>query len=103
MYDGERGRLVKRRGGHFLWIEKVRTRTVAQISRSGKLYQERMQPDHRVTRRTPAPHHDVGINAAHGLELNPPFPPPPVLHAEDDKPPDTGLTEPWPFGDEEIS
>jgi len=73
------------------------------VSKSAKLYQERMQPDHRVTRRIPAPHHDMSINAAHTLDLHPPFPPSHILHAEDDKPPDSGLTEPWPFGEEEIS
>ena len=76
---------------------------MATITHSGKLYQERMEPAHRNTRRTPAPHHDMGINAAHVLPLHPPFPPPHVLHAEDDKPPDSGLVAPWPFGDEEIT
>jgi hypothetical protein len=80
-----------------------REEPMAQVTRSGKLYQERMQPAHRKTRRTPAPHHDMGLNAAHGLTLHPPYPPPEVLHLEDNKPPDSGLTEPWPFGSEEIS
>jgi hypothetical protein len=76
---------------------------MSSITRSGKLYQERMEPHLRNTRRTPSPHHDVSINAAHTLPLRPPLPPVEVLHAEDDKPPDSGLTEAWPHGDEEIS
>lgn len=72
-------------------------------SRSAKLYQERHDPAHRNTRRTPGPHHDLGLNAAHTLPLRPPLPTQEVLHAEGDKPPDSGLTKPWPFGDEEIS
>jgi hypothetical protein len=76
---------------------------MAKVTHSGKLYQERIQPDHRNTRRTPAPHHDMSINAAHSLPLLPPLPTAEVLHAEDDKPPDSGLTGPWPHGDEEVS
>lgn len=72
------------------------------LSRSAKLYQERHQPAHRNTRRTPGPWHDLGLNAAHDLPLEPPAPPPWVLHTEDDKPPDSADTEPWPWGEKEI-
>jgi len=72
------------------------------ISMSAKLYQERKQPEHRTTRRRPALWHDIGLNAAHGVELEPPYPPPWVLHREDDKPPDAADTEPWPWGEKEI-
>lgn len=76
---------------------------MVNVTRSGKLYQERMLPAQRQTRRTPAPHHDMSMNAAHALPMHSPYPQISVLHAEDDKPPDSGLTEPWPYGDEEIS
>jgi hypothetical protein len=68
-----------------------------RISGSSKQYQERMEPDHRNTRRYPGPHHDLVMNAAHALPLDPPLPRIDVLHAEDDKPPDSGLTGTWPW------
>jgi hypothetical protein len=73
-----------------------------RLSRSPKLYQERKQPDHRTTRRYPALRHDLAINPAHALPMSPPLPTVPVLHAEDNKPPDAGLTEVWPHGEVEI-
>jgi hypothetical protein len=44
-------------------------------------------------------------NAVHGMEMQPPYPTIDVLHAEDDKPPGAGGTDPWPHGftEEEIT
>lgn len=72
--------------------------TTPELSRSAKLYQEMRQPEHRETRRQPGTHIDLGNNAAITMELKPPYPTIDVLHAEDDKPPEAGLTEPWPHG-----
>lgn len=78
--------------------------TTPPISMSMKLYQERMQPEHRETRRQPGPHIDLAGNAAHRMEQRPPLPNIDVLHAEDDKPPAAAGTEVWPWGhvEEEI-
>jgi len=75
-----------------------------ELSRSAKLYQELREPDHRTTRRTPSPHINLGDNAAHHLEMKTPYPLYDVLHEEDDKPPESGRTDPWPHGhvEEEI-
>lgn len=69
-----------------------------ELSRSAKRYQELREPEHRTTRRRPSPHLDRRDNGAHSLEMKPPYPLYDVLHAEDDKPPESGLTSPWPHG-----
>lgn len=78
--------------------------TTPELSRSAKLYQERREPEHRTTRRRPNAHLDLGENAAHTVEMQPPYPTIDVLHAEDDQPPDAAATEVWPHGfvEEEI-
>ena len=38
------------------------------------------------------------MNAANTMELRAPHPIVPVLFAEDDFPPDAGVTKPWPWG-----
>lgn len=76
--------------------------TTPKLSKSAKLYQERMQPDHRTTRREPGFWHDLGLNAVHDLDLKPPYPVVEVLHDQGGKPPDAGLTEPWMHGEEEL-
>lgn len=72
------------------------------LSKSARLYQERMEPEHRNTRRFPAARHDLGINAAHGLPMHPPYPTVDILHDEDNKPPEAGETGVWPRGAIEI-
>lgn len=76
-----------------------------ELSMSAKLYQEMRQPDHRETRRTPNTHIDLRGNAVHDLAMRPPYPTIDVLHGEDDKPPEAGGTDPWPYGtvEEEIT
>jgi len=69
-----------------------------QLTKSAKLYQERRQPQHRNTRRHPGMHHDFDMNAANHLELRAPFPTIETLHIENDKPPDAGRTDIWPWG-----
>lgn len=69
-----------------------------KLTKSAKLYQERRQPEHRNTRRHPGPHHDMLMNAAHSLEMRAPYPTVQTLHDEDDKPPDAGATDVWPWG-----
>ena len=72
------------------------------IGRSAKLYQELKEPTHRTTRRGPGPRHSVELNAANTLELTRPLPTPNVLHAQDNKPPESGATtKPGPYGNEE--
>lgn len=83
------------------------------LSRSAKLYQERRQPEHRTTRRTPGLHQDVALNAARRVALHPPHPSPQRLRAAEPGccdlpgqaagPPDGGLTTPWLHGSEELA
>ncbi len=74
------------------------------LSQSAKLYQERMLPLDRTTRRLPSPRSNMDSNLVHRIPLAPPSPTLEVLHREDDKPPDAGSTSPWPWGvgEEEI-
>jgi hypothetical protein len=76
-----------------------------ELSQSAKLYQERRQPTHRETRRTPNTHLDLAENAVHTMDMRPPYPTIDVLHAEDYKPPEGGATTVWPHGytEEEIT
>lgn len=69
-----------------------------ELSQSAKLYQERVEPAHRETRRQPNAHLDMAANAVHTMDMQPPYPTIDVLHATDDKPPDAGGTTPWPYG-----
>lgn len=73
------------------------------LSRSAKLYQERRIPKDRTTRRLPASRSNLGRNPVHIIPLKPPYPTTAVLQREGDHPPDAGLTEPWPYGSEEIA
>lgn len=72
------------------------------LSRSPKLYFERRLPQDRNTRRRPGPRSDYSRTLVHSLSMAPPLPTPAVLHAENDKPPDAGATQPWPHGMAEI-
>ena len=72
-----------------------------QISMSAKLYQERRLPDDRNTRRRPGPRTDLARNLVHRIPLSPPLPTAGVLQDEDNHPPDSALTQPWPHGGEE--
>ena len=72
-----------------------------ELSQSPKLYQERKEPDQRNTRRTPGPRIDLDANEVHNLAMEPPLPLVETLHLEDHKPPDAGLTQPWPWGGRE--
>ena len=84
--------------------ERTYEMTTPELSRSARLYQERREPDHRVTRRRPNTHIDVGRNAAHTVTMSPPYPLPEVLQGEDMQPPDGGASKVWPWGytEEEI-
>ena len=77
--------------------------TTPSLSKSAKLYQERHYPEGRITRRLPTPRSNLGRNLVHMIPLKPPFPTPEVLHDEDHKPPDAGNTQPWPYGEEEVT
>lgn len=73
------------------------------ISHSAKLYQERFLPNDRTTRRLPSPRSNMDANLVHTLPLKPPYPSPKVLQERGGHPPDAGLTQPWPYGEEEIT
>ncbi len=68
------------------------------LTKSAKLYQERRDPKNRNTRRLPGLHHDFGMNAANTMPMRAPLPTIETLHIENDKPPDAGLTDIWPWG-----
>lgn len=68
------------------------------ISKSAKLYQERRQPDIRVTWRGPGPYLSLQNNPATTLKLSPPLPFPDTQR--DNNAPDNTRTVVWPFGDE---
>lgn len=72
-----------------------------QISRSGKLYQERRQPEFQATLRGPGPQIFLADNLAHDLPLEPPYPYPQYQRGANGNPvPDAGRTQVWPHGDQ---
>ncbi len=73
------------------------------LSRSAKLFQERRIPQDRTTRRLPSPRSNFDRNKVHQLPLSPPYPTTTVLQREGGHPPDAGLTQPWPYGELEIT
>lgn len=73
------------------------------ISHSAQLFQERRIPTDRTTRRLPSPRSDMDANPVHQIPFKPPYPTPGVLQAQGGHPPDAGLTQPWPYGEEEIT
>jgi|JI9StandDraft_1071089.scaffolds.fasta_scaffold73760_3 hypothetical protein len=73
------------------------------ISRSAKLFQERRIPGDRVTRRLPAPRSSLSDSKIHQIPLQPPYPSPDVIRSEGGLPPDGGLTQTWPYGEEVIT
>lgn len=74
------------------------------LSQSAKLYQERKLPADRNTRRGPGPRHSFDLNAVHTLPLHPPLPwPDACLMAGQQPPLAAGLSQPWPYGTEEIT
>lgn len=77
--------------------------TTPPLSKSAKLFQERRIPKDRTTRRLPAPRANLGKNLVHRIPLKPPYPTTAVLQREGGQPPDAGLTQPWPFGEQEIT
>ncbi len=70
---------------------------MATVGHSAKLYQERREPDIRVTQRGPGPQIYLPDNAVHRIKLEPPLPNPALLH--DGCTPRDALTQTWPFGD----
>jgi hypothetical protein len=72
--------------------------TTPALSQSAKLYQERKLPEDRTTRRLPSPRSNMDSNLVHSIPLSPPSPTPEVLDRENNKPPDSGRTDPWPWG-----
>lgn len=72
-----------------------------QVGRSGKLYQERRQPQFQATLRGPGPQIYLPQNPVHDLTLSPPLPWPKYLHQNNGDPvPDAGRTQAWPSGDD---
>lgn len=70
------------------------------IGRSGKLYQERRQPEFQATLRGPGPQIYFPDNLVHRLPLEPPFPNPQYQQSNNGTPvPDAGRTQAWPHGD----
>jgi hypothetical protein len=45
----------------------------------------------------------MDANLVHTLPLAAPYPSPDVLQKRVQQPPDAGLTQPWPYGEEEIT
>lgn len=72
---------------------------MANIGHSAKLYQERRQPQIRVTLRGPGPQIYLPDNAANHLKLEAPLPLPSLLQENTCNPADT-KTQVWPHGDE---
>lgn len=71
-----------------------------QVGRSGKLYQERRQPQFQATLRGPGPQIYLPHNPVNDLVLAPPLPWPKYQHANNGDPvPDAGRTQAWPHGD----
>lgn len=72
-----------------------------RISKSAKLYQERRQPEIRVTLRGPGPYVDLNKNPVHTLNLEPPFPTSErgIYGFIGGSSPDSARTAVWPFGD----
>lgn len=72
-----------------------------QIGRSGKLYQERRQPEFQATLRGPGPQIYLADNPVHDLPLEPPYPFPQYQRRQNGDPvPDAGRTQAWPHGDQ---
>ena len=68
------------------------------LSKSGKLYQERQQPAFQKTMRSPGHQINLDANLVHKITLDPPFPLPDFC-ANGNPVPDTGRTQLWPHGD----
>lgn len=69
-----------------------------ELSRSAKRYMERRSPGLQGTFRKPNAHLNLTANAIHSLEMDPPYPLVDVLHCQNNQPPDSGGTKPWPHG-----
>lgn len=75
-----------------------------KLSMSAKLFQERRDPEGRLTHRLPTPRSDLDRNLVHRIPLEPPYPTVDALQEHGGHPPDAGETSPWPWqGREEIA